>query len=348
MPDIPGTGNYFEFIYADIPTFAKAPLATPETLASADVGVLGVPWDTTVSLRPGTRLGPRKIREHSTWFHEVWNPQETPMVGFTPAGERTRDRMAIVDCGDATVIPTDRERTAANIREAASAIASNAFPLMLGGDHYVMFPTYQGVTDAYPGRRIGIVQVDAHSDLIDDDAVLGAHWSGTPIRRSMVHASLPASAVCQIGLRGFIGENERASQREEGITVIPMDEARELGAAETARRAIDAVVPHCDAIYLTVDIDGVDPSCAPGTGTPVPGGLLAHEFIGLLRELGRYHEIVAADLVEVSPPLDPTDQTAVLSAHALFSFIEQRFLRTPANGHSARAENRGGEPDGVQ
>jgi agmatinase len=92
---------------------------------------------------------------------------------------------------------------------------------------------------------------------------------------------------------------------------------------------MDAVLAHCDVVYLTVDIDSVDPSCAPGCCTPVPGGMLAHEFLDLLRELGRYREIVAMDIVEVAPPLDPTEQTSILAAHGLFGFIEQRFLRAP-------------------
>jgi agmatinase len=326
-----GTGNYFEMVYADLPTFGKAPLATPDSLAAADLAVYGVPWDGTVTLRAGTRLGPRGIREQSGWFHEVWNPQETPMVGFEPLGERARERIRLVDCGDVTLYPMDRTRSAQSIRELSRRIAERAFPLMLGGDHYVMYPAYQGVCDAHQDKVIGIIQIDAHNDLIDDDPLYGSHWSGTPIRRAMSHAGLSGAAVAQLGLRGFIGEHDRRAQQEEGFTVIGMDELRGLGAQRTAERALDAVLGQCDALYLTVDIDGVDPSCAPGTGTQVPGGLLAHELLALLRHLGRCHEIVAMDLVEVAPPLDPTNQTTMLAAHGLFAFIEQRFLRTPAS-----------------
>ncbi|MEO8091432.1 MAG: agmatinase family protein [bacterium] len=327
--NVPGTGNYFEFPYADLPTFGKAPIGTTANLADADIGVFGIPWDTTATLRPGARLGPRRIREQTAWFEQVWNPSGTLMQGFEAHGERERERISIVDCGDATVVPTDTPKTTATIREVAAAIAASAFPLMLGGDHYVMFPTYQGVTDSLPGEVVGIVQFDAHNDLIDDDEVLGKYWSGTPIRRSIEHAGLDPHAVAQIGLRGFVGENERPAQRAEGFQVVPMSELRREGPAAVAVRVMDAVLAHCDAVYLTVDIDSVDPSCAPGCCTPVPGGMLAHEFLELLRELGRYREIVAMDLVEVAPPLDPTEQTSILAAHGLFSFIEQRFLRTP-------------------
>lgn len=326
---VEGTGNYFEFVYADLATFGKAPVATPANLPGADMAVFGVPWDTTATLRPGARLGPRRIREQTQWFEQIWNPTGTPMCGYDPRGERVRDRMRIVDCGDATVVPTDIGRTATAIRTVAKTIAADAVPLMLGGDHYVMFPTYQGVTDAHPGKVVGIVQIDAHNDLIDDDAVLGRHWSGTPIRRSIEHAGLDPRAVAQVGLRGFVGENELPLQREQGFVTVPMAQARELGPAAVAEQVMNAVLAHCDAVYLTIDIDSVDPSCAPGCCTPVPGGLLAHEFLDLLRELGRYREIVALDMVEVAPPLDPTEQTAILAAHGLFGFIEQRFLRTP-------------------
>lgn len=325
-----GTGNYFEFVYADLASFGKAPRASSTTdLEGVDLGVFGVPWDTTATLRPGARLGPRRIREQSQWFAEVWNPTGTPMSGYAPRGERVAERLRIVDCGDATVVPTDVTRTAEAIRTVSRTIAERAVPLMLGGDHYVMYPTYQGVTDAHPGKTIGIVQIDAHNDLIDDDAVLGKHWSGTPIRRSIEHAGLDPRAVAQIGLRGFVGERELPEQRSQGFVVVPMAEARELGPRACAERIMSSVLRHCDAVYLTIDIDSVDPSCAPGCCTPVPGGLLSFEFLDLLRELGRYREIVALDLVEVAPPIDPTGQTEVLAAHGLFGFIEQRFLREP-------------------
>lgn len=325
-----GTGNYFEFVYADLASFGKAPQARrPEDLDGADLGVFGVPWDTTATLRPGARLGPRRIREQSQWFAEVWNPTGTPMCGYAPLGDRVAERMRIVDCGDATVVPTDVGRTAAAVRTVARTIAERAVPLMLGGDHYVMFPAYQGVLDAHPGATIGIVQIDAHNDLIDEDPVLGRDWSGTPIRRSIEHAGLDPRAVAQIGLRGFVGENELPAQRSQGFVAVPLAEARELGPHACVERAMGAVLRHCDAVYLTVDIDSVDPSCAPGCCTPVPGGLLGSEFLGLLREFGRYREIVALDLVEVAPPLDPSGQTEILAAHALFGFIEQRFLREP-------------------
>jgi len=143
-----------------------------------------------------------------------------------------------------------------------------------------------------------------------------------------MHAGLTGGAVAQIGLRGFVGANERESQRRDGFTVVGMRALRELGPAGAVELAVSSVLQHCDVIYLTVDIDGVDPSAAPGTGTQVPGGILGHEFLDLLRHLGTREEIVAMDLVEVAPPLDPTNQTTMLAAHGLFGFIEQRFMRT--------------------
>lgn len=337
---VPGTGNYFELVYADIATFGKAPMATSGSLETADVAVFGVPWDGTVTLRPGARLGPRAIREQSQWFHEVWNPQETPMIGFDPLGERVRDSIRMVDCGDVAIRPTDKAATAAAIRQVARTVSEHAFPLMLGGDHYVMFPTYQGVCDNHPDAVIGIIQIDAHSDLIDVDPVFGTDWSGTPIRRSMEHAGLPGGGVAQIGLRGFIGAHERELQHAEGITVVGMQELREHGPQAAAEKAIATVLDHADAIYLTVDVDGMDPSCAPGTGTPVPGGILSDELLMMLRVLGRSHAVCAMDFVELSPPLDPVGQTSMLVTHGLFSFLEQRFLRSARPGPGVDGELR--------
>jgi agmatinase len=316
-------------VYADIATFGKAPLARQTGLEKADVAVFGIPWDATATLRAGARLGPRGIREQSIWFHEVWNPQQTPLIGYGPPRQRLRDRLALVDCGDVTIWPGDVQKTSLSIRQAARSVAERAFPLMLGGDHYVMFPTYQGVCDAHPGESIGIIQIDAHNDLIDSDPVYGTHWSGTPIRRSLEHACLDPRAIAQIGLRGFIGQAERDFQMSNEVTVIDMEILREIGPQEAAHRAVSAILDFCDRIYLTLDIDSVDPSAAPGCSTPVPGGIRGDELIGLVRSLGQHREIVAMDLVEVAPPLDPTNQTTLLAAQTLFGFLEERFLLEP-------------------
>lgn len=321
--------NYFEMVYADIATFGKAPLAKQMGLEAAEVAVFGIPWDATATLRAGARLGPRGIREQSIWFHEVWNPHQAPLIGYGPIRHRMRDRLALVDCGDVTIWPGDVQKTSQSIRQAARNVAEHTFSLMLGGDHYVMFPTYQGVCDAHPRESIGIVQIDAHNDLIDSDPVYGTHWSGTPIRRSLEHAGLDPRAIAQIGLRGFIGQVERDFQLLKGVTVIDMVALREIGPNEAAHQAVGAVLEFCDQIYLTVDIDSVDPSVAPGCSTPVPGGILGDELIALVRSLGQHREIIAMDLVEVAPPLDPTNQTTLLAAHALFGFLEERFLLEP-------------------
>jgi len=235
----------------------------------------------------------------------------------------------MVDCGDVTVWPGDVFRTGESIRKASALVAKHAFPIMLGGDHYVMYPTYQGVCDAHPDAQVGIVQIDAHSDLIDFDPFFGKHWSGTPIRRAIEHSGLDPRGIAEIGLRGFIGSSVRDFEIEHGVTVITMAQLRAMGLLQAVHQAVTAVLQHCDVIYMTVDIDSVDPSCAPGCSTPVPGGLLSDEFIALLRILGQYRQIVALDLVELAPPLDPTNITQILAAHALFGFIEERFLLEP-------------------
>ena len=312
-------------IYADIPSFGKAPLAMYVGLESADVAVFGVPWDGTGTQR-GARFGPRGIRVQSQYFYELWNPADPPWISVDQRRARVRQGFKMVDCGDVRVWPGDTMRTSESIRKAARLVASHAFCLMLGGDHYVMYPTYQGVCDAHAGKRVGIVHVDAHNDLEDSDPVFGTHWSGTPIRRSIEHSKLDPRAVAQIGLRGFTKSTGIDYQVKNGITVIPMRELNEIGVQKAARRAMDAVRGHCDMVYLTVDIDSVDPSCAPGTGTPTPGGIMGGDFVNLFRALGTYPEIVALDLVELAPPLDPTDISSNLAAHAIFSFLEEHFL----------------------
>ena len=331
MSDVPrkaSTGNYFEVSYADLPTFGKAPLGDAARLSGVDVAVYGIPWDITASPRPGARYAPRRIREESHLFHEIWNPLETPMVSMGTDDEpRSRERISMVDCGDVTVYPYDIARTRESIHDLSAMIAEQAFPIALGGDHYVQFPAYQGVRDAHPDAKIGIVQIDAHDDTISDDPMLGEHWCGSPIQRSIEYGSVDPRAVAMVGLRNFIGAKQLERHREEEFVVITMREARQLGAAALAEKAASSVLRHCDLIYLTIDIDAVDPSVAPGCAGPSPGGFLAEEFMDLMRALGRFKEIVAVDLVEVAPPIDPTDRTQLFAAFSLFHFIETRFFR---------------------
>jgi agmatinase len=320
------TGNYFEVTYADLPTFGKAPVRELDDLADVDVAAYGIPWDLTASPRPGARLAPRRIREETHLFHEIWNPIETPMISIGLDRPRTRERITLADCGDAMMFPYDIERTRDSVHKVSAKIAQQAFPIALGGDHYVMYPAYQGVVDAHPGAKVGVVQIDAHDDTIADDPVLGDHWCGSPIARAMEHSSITAPAVAMCGLRNFIGAKQVERHRDEGFLVITMAEARELGMEGLAEQAVKSVPKHCDVVYLTIDIDAADPSCAPGCAGPSPGGFLAHEFMDLMRALGGYQEIVAMDLVEVAPQLDPTEQTPLFAAFALFHFIETRFL----------------------
>ena len=323
-----GTRNHVELPYADLPTFGKAPHTSLDELTGVDVAVFGVPWDATASPRPGARFGPRRIREETQAFRDVWNPAGPRMVPANNPAATSRDRIRMVDCGDAAIFPFDLARTVDSVRRVSAALAEHAFPIMLGGDHYVMYPAYQGVCDAFRGFRVGIVQIDAHDDAADDDPVLGRHWCGTPIRRALEHSRISPRSVAMVGLRGFIDEDLARRQSEEGFVVVRMEEARRKGPKAIAEHVMTSVLEHCDRVYLTVDIDAVDPSFAPGCGSPCPGGFVSHEFLELIAELGRYEEVVALDLVEVAPPLDPTEQTPLLAAHALFRYIDARFMRT--------------------
>jgi len=318
--------NHAELFYADVPTFGKAPLREPDDLEDVDVAAYGIPWDLTASPRSGARLGPRRIREETVALHPVWDAGQAPMVSIGVDDRRSRRGLTLVDCGDAMIFPYDVERTRASIHRLSSDLARETFPIALGGDHYVMYPAYQGVRDAHPDAKVGIVQIDAHDDTILDDPVLGAHWCGTPVQRAIEYGELDPRAVAMVGLRNFLGLDQLRRHRADGFVVITMDEVRQLGPRAVADKAIGLVRRHCDLVYLTVDIDAADPSCAPGSASLSPGGFHSHELMSLMRELGEHEEIIALDLVEVAPELDPTGQTAVLAAYALFHFIQSRFL----------------------
>ncbi|RED18638.1 agmatinase [Pontivivens insulae] len=301
--DLPFTG---------IATFGKSPWVSDWEKIDADVAILGAPFDGGTQWRSGTRMGPRAIREASTLFS----------FGHAGAYDHEDDvtylqNVRMVDIGDADIVHTLTEKSHANIEAGVRAIrAAGALPVVLGGDHSVNIPCIRAFDDHGP---IHIVQIDAHLDFVDErHGVRYGH--GNPMRRAAEQDYV--TGLSQFGIRNVSSTAKEGYEdaRARGSDILSVRQIRKLGVEAVLER-----VPAGVDYYLTIDIDGFDPSIAPGTGTPSHGGFLYYEVLELIDGLTKRGNIVGIDLVEVAPDYDQTGTTSILAAQILLNTIGRIF-----------------------
>jgi agmatinase len=287
--------------YAGLLTFGGVPFTEdPAELEGFDVAIVGAPMDELVSDRPGARLAPRAIRGASS-----------PSGAHLEVGIDAFAELRVVDFGDAAVTPADPRRSHAAIEEAVGQVlAAGLKPVVLGGDHSISEPAVRACAAAH--GPVGMVHFDTHTDT--GETVFGAELShGTSMRHLVDDGHVVGSRYAQIGLRGYWpGEPEFAWQAEHGITSLFMHDVRDLGIREVARRAIEAV--GAGPVYLTVDVDVLDPAFVPGTGTPEPGGMTAGDLLLAVRTVAAELDVIAVDVVEVIPTGVGTDDYSALVA----------------------------------
>uniref|UniRef100_UPI003B51F85E agmatinase n=1 Tax=Roseovarius indicus TaxID=540747 RepID=UPI003B51F85E len=296
--------------FVGIATFGKNPYVQDWDAIDADVAVLGAPFDFGTQWRSGARFGPRGVREASTLFsfgHGGAYDHEDD-VTYLPA-----DGVKIVDLGDADIVHTDTGKSHANIEHGVRKIlAAGAVPIVLGGDHSVNIPCINAFDDQEP---IHIVQIDAHLDFVDERHGV-RHGHGNPMRRAAEQDHV--TGLTQLGIRNVssTAKDGYDAAREMGSDIMSVRQFRAAGVEEVLRR-----IPEGARYYVTLDIDGFDPSIAPGTGTPSHGGFLYYEILELLDGLTKRGDIVGMDLVEVAPDYDRTGTTAILAAQILMNTI---------------------------
>ena len=294
--------------FVGIATFGKFPHVADWSSIDADVAILGAPFDFGTQWRSGARFGPRAIREASTLFSFGHAGAYDHEDGVTYL-----DGVRIVDAGDADIVHTDTERSHANIEAAVRAIlATGAMPVVLGGDHSINIPCVRAFSDHGP---LHIVQIDAHLDFVDVRHGV-RHGHGNPMRRAAEQEHV--SGISQFGIRNVssTARDGYEAARSMGCDIVSVRQARVLGTDGLLER-----VPAGAQYYVTIDIDGFDPSIAPGTGTPSHGGFLYYEVLEFLDGLTRRGQVVGCDLVEVAPDYDRTGTTAILAAQILLNFV---------------------------
>ena len=315
-------------------TFCNRPLVEdPGELErrKPDVAIVGAPVDEAVSYRPGARFGPRAIRQAT--YTQGGNSLQ---VGIEPF-----EHLDVVDTGDANVAPAALERDHAMVfRKVLEVARTGAVPIIFGGDHSTTWPSASAVAQARHPRSVGIVHFDAHADTANEDwGVLHGH--GTPMRRLIESGAIKGQNFVQVGLRGYWPPPKVfAWMKEHGLRWHLMREIEERGAEAVIDDAIAEALDGPDAIYLSIDIDVLDPGMAPGTGTPEPGGMLTRELLRAIRRIVSKVPLAGMDIVEVSPPFDHADITAAAAHRCALEAISALAARK-RDGHQVRFEPSG-------
>lgn len=295
--------------YAGVPTFMRLPYVplNGARFSEVQIGLIGTPWDTGTTNRPGPRHGPRQLRDMSTMIRA-----QNPATGVRPF-----EAANCADLGDVAPNPADLHDTMDRITSFYATVkAASIRPLTGGGDHLCSLPILRALGKPEP---LGMIHFDSHTDLFQSYFGGSMYTHGTPFRRAIEEGLLDPTRMVQIGLRGTMYDSEdRDFANSVGVRLIPIEEFFARGPEDVMDEARDIVGTR--PTYISYDIDFVDPAFAPGTGTPEVGGPNSFQALQVARLLDGV-DIVGADLVEVSPPFDPTGATAYLAVSVMFEIL---------------------------
>ena len=294
--------------FAGINTFMKAPyLEDVNKVGNYDVAIVGVPHDCGTTYRPGTRFGPQGIRRISA----LYTPYNYEM------GVDLREQITLCDVGDIFTIPANNEKSFDQISKGiAHVFSSGAFPIILGGDHSIGFPTVRGVCRHLGDKKVGIIHFDRHVDTQEID--LDERMHTCPWFHATNMANAPAENLVQLGIGGWQVPREGVKVcRERGTNVLTVTDITEMGLEAAAQYAIERATDGTDCVYISFDIDCIDAGFVPGTGWPEPGGLMPREALKLLELIVRNVPVCGLEIVEVSPPYDISDMTSLMATRVI-------------------------------
>ena len=294
--------------FAGINTFMKSPyLEDVNKVGNYDVAIVGVPHDCGTTYRPGTRFGPQGIRRISA----LYTPYNYEM------GVDLREQITLCDVGDIFTIPANNEKSFDQISKGiAHVFSSGAFPIILGGDHSIGFPTVRGVCRHLGDKKVGIIHFDRHVDTQEID--LDERMHTCPWFHATNRANAPAENLVQLGIGGWQVPREGVKVcRERGTNVLTVTDITEMGLEAAAQYAIERATDGTDCVYISFDIDCIDAGFVPGTGWPEPGGLMPREALKLLELIVRNVPVCGLEIVEVSPPYDISDMTSLMATRVI-------------------------------
>ena len=296
--------------YVGPASFGMRPMLTePEQLDAwqPDVAIIGAPWDDNTTNRPGARFGPRAMRANAY----------DPGTYHLDLGIEMFDHLEVIDYGDAVTSHGMWELSKKAVYDRVTEVASRGIvPIIIGGDHSITWPAATAVAEHHGFGNVVMIHFDAHADTANIlEGNLASH--GTPMRRLIESGAIPGTNFIQCGLRGYWpGEEDQKWMREHGLTHFMMQEFWEKGVRPVTADVIATALTKADAVYLSIDIDVLDPAFAPATGTPAPGGFAPIDLLRMVRQIVLETNVVAMDVTEVSPPYDHADIT-VNNAHGL-------------------------------
>jgi len=285
------------------------------------IGLFGVPYDSPTSLgRPGARYAPERIRGALRWnLHRVRDGAFYDVEGRSLV---RLDGLALLDFGDSGVIGYDHAASLEEARRlAAEVLDSGTFPLALGGDHAVSAPLLKAFHDRFEGP-LGILHVDAHLDLVDENPVQGRYSGSSPMRRALELGRFRPGNLVQVGVRGFNYPDQYEYIQSQGIHHITASEVHEMGGLEAAARALEYASAGGARVYLSLDMDALDYPFAPGTGADEGGGLTSSQVLRFIRAVAP--RIDGMDIVETNPVFDRQDVTSGLAAQIVFTVLSAR------------------------
>ena len=298
-----------EPIFSGIPTFLKLPQVDRDELDNEDVdiGIIGAPLDTATTIRPGTRYGPRAVRAAST----VPSP---PYEHFNiETGIDPFDTFSVADTGDAAVTPGDTRQSQLNIEEAVAEISEQATPIIIGGDHSISYPDIKGWAEANDYDDIGLIHFDCHADTGEEGLTGFEYDHGAWVKRVFDEGIMDGENYTLIGPRGFWpGPDTYEGMREAGMKWYTSMEVGNMDLDEIVADAVQRATDGTDAVWVSFDVDVMEPAYAPGTGEPEPGGLVPREAIYMIREVVKAldPDDFGFDVVEVSPAYDASDSNS--------------------------------------
>lgn len=317
--------------HSGIVTYLRAPYKQIEELREGEIAVLGVPFDTTLGSKPGARNAPREIREQT--IHSIYHmgaiDGETLNIS---TGRRLKfpPKNILADVGDARVYNSNVEKTTESVAAAAARIVEKgALMVGLGGDHYITYPLVKGFEAGLAKRygsavKLGYIHLDAHLDAYDENDTWGRFYHGSFARRVSELPSFDLKNMAWVGISGSVGVEPYEYLMNNGGAIFSIDDVRARGMKSVVEAAAAIAGEGTDAVYVTIDIDIVDHTYAPGTGSCTFGGITDSQLFEAAAALRELPNIAAIDVVEVNPCMDPTGNTSKLAASVLNTFLEPR------------------------
>jgi agmatinase len=305
-------------LYGPDATFLGVPAVDPDDVdewKQAAAVIIGAPFDGGTSHRPGARFGPQAIRTTDYLPHDGVRPSLA--LGLDPLAE-----LRVVDLGDVEMPSGETERSLGLLEDRVAMVARHSvIPIILGGDHTIALPDVTGVAHHLGFGRVGVIHFDAHADT--GDTQLGSLYGhGTPMRRLIESGACRGDRFIQIGLRGYWPEPATLDwMAAQQMRSFEMSEIVARGLDEVLSEALELAMDDCDAVFLSIDVDVVDPGSAPGTGTPEPGGLSSRALLDAVRRIAMSVPIAGMDVVEVAPPYDHAEITAYLANRVVLEVL---------------------------